>query len=83
LKHHLNTASFFSFKSIPVLSDVMLNRAINPKEVDMEVVAILLSLTGLGVAVTLALKEERRAQTQLAECLANTKCAHLRRGPDR
>lgn len=47
----------------------------------MEVVAILLSLTGLGVAVTLALKEERRAQTQLAECLANAKCAHLRRGP--
>ena len=48
----------------------------------MEVVAILLSLTGLGVAVTMALKEERRAQTRLAECLADSKGAHLRRGPD-
>ncbi len=48
----------------------------------MEVVAILMSLTGLGVAVTLALKEERRAQIQLAECLTNARCDHLRHGPD-
>jgi hypothetical protein len=48
----------------------------------MEVVAILMSLMGLGVAVTLALKEERRAQVQLAECLLNTKSVHLRHGPD-
>jgi hypothetical protein len=48
----------------------------------MEVVAILMSLTGLGVAVSMALKEERRAQTQLAECLANSKGVRHRRGPD-
>jgi CHASE1-domain containing sensor protein len=48
----------------------------------MEVVAILMSLTGLGVAVTLALKEERRAQTQLAECLTDAAKARLRHGPD-
>lgn len=47
----------------------------------MEVAAILLSLTGLGVAVTLALKDERRAQTRMAECLANLKCSNARRGP--
>ncbi len=48
----------------------------------MEVVAILMSLTGLGVAVTLALKEERRAQIQLVECLTNAKYVRLRHGPD-
>ena len=48
----------------------------------MEVVAILMSLTGLGVAVTLALKEERRAQIQLTQCLTEAKCARLRHGPD-
>jgi hypothetical protein len=48
----------------------------------MEVVAILMSLMGLGVAVTLALKDERRAQVQLSECLMNSKSVHFRHGPD-
>jgi hypothetical protein len=48
----------------------------------MEVVAILMSLTGLGVAVTLALKEERRAQIQLAECLMSAKSIRLRHRPE-
>ncbi len=47
----------------------------------MEVVAILMSLAGMGVAVVLALKDERRSQAQTAECLAQSRYARFRHGP--
>jgi len=46
----------------------------------MEVVAIMLSLAGMGVAVTMALRDERRDQARMAECLAKLGPACRRTG---
>ncbi len=39
----------------------------------MEVAAIAVSLMGLGLAVTMALRDERRSRAEMAQCLAHTR----------
>lgn len=52
----------------------------------MEVAAIAVSLTGLGLAIAMALRDERRTKLETARCLAHTRklCSdHALRPPGR